>query len=89
MDRWQYVISDMKGETYGEDGNGIPVLTYEEVAALCLGFDPWQIGLQMHQTAVEPLLDKIGLVYQPEEKYKGYSGRQLEKPRIPELLKAY
>jgi len=89
MDRWQYVIGDMKGETYGEDGNGIPVLTYEEVAALCLGFDPWDIGLQMHQTAVEPLLAKIGIAYNPEKKYVGYSGRRLEKPRIPELLKVY
>lgn len=89
MDRWQYVISDMKGETYGEDGYGVPVLSSEEVAALCLGYDPWKIGLQMHQTSVEPLLDKIGISYNPEHKYIGYSGRQLEKPRIPELLKVY
>ena len=89
MDRWQYVISDMKGETYGEDGYGIPVLTYEEVAALCLGFDPWKTGLQMHQTVIEPLLDKIGIEYHPEQKYIGHTGRQLEKPRIPELLKVY
>lgn len=89
MDRWQYVISDLKGETYGEDGNGIPTLTYEEVAALSLGYDPWQVGLQMHQTATEPLLHKMGIVFKPSEKYKGFTGKQLEKPRIPELLKVY
>ena len=89
LDRWQYVISDIKGETYGKDGNGIPTLTYEEVAGLCLGYDPWDLGLQMHQTAVEPLLDKMGINFKPSEKFKGYSGKQLDKPKIPELLKVY
>ncbi|MBL7111416.1 MAG: heterodisulfide reductase subunit B [Bacteroidales bacterium] len=89
FDRWQYVISETKGETYGEKGNGIPVLSSEEITALCLGYDPWEIGLQMHQTAVEPLLVKMGVEYNPADKYKGYSGRQLEKPGIPELLKVY
>jgi heterodisulfide reductase subunit B len=89
LDRWQYVISDLKGETYGNDGYGIPTLTYEEVAGLCLGYDPWELGLQMHQTAVEPLLHKMGIKFSPADKYKGYSGKQLDKPKIPELLKAY
>jgi heterodisulfide reductase subunit B len=89
FDRWQYVISDLKGETYGQDGNGIPALTYEEVAALCLGYDPWEIGLQMHQTAVEPVLEKLAIKYTPADKYKGFSGTRLDKPKIPELLKAY
>lgn len=89
FDRWQYVISEMKGETFDEHGNGIPVLSSEELAALCLGYDPWEIGLQMHQTAVEPLLIKMGVKYNPDEKYKGFSGKQLEKPGIPELLKVY
>jgi len=69
LDRWQYVIKEMEGTTYGQDGNGIPVFTYEEVAGLVLGYDPWYLGLQMHQTAVEPLLDKIGIRYNKEEKY--------------------
>ena len=89
FDRWQYVISDIKGETFGDDGNGIPTLSSEEVAALCLGYDPWKLGLQMHQTAVEPLLYKMGIEFSPADKYKGYSGKHLDKPRIPELLKAY
>jgi len=31
----------MEGKTYGENGYGIPVLTYEELAGLLLGYDPW------------------------------------------------
>jgi heterodisulfide reductase subunit B len=89
LDRWQYVISDLKGETYGNNGDGIPTLTYEEVAGLCLGYSPWDLGLQMHQTAVEPLLYKMGVEFNPADKYKGYSGKILDKPKIPELLKAY
>jgi heterodisulfide reductase subunit B len=89
FDRWQYVISEMKGETFGEYGDGIPVLSSEELAALCLGYDPWEIGLQMHQTSVEPLLIKMGIKFNPADKYKGYSGKQLDKPKIPELLKVY
>lgn len=60
MDKWQYTISEMEGTTYDKDGYGIPVLTYEELTALVLGYDPWEIGLQMHQVSVEPLLDKMG-----------------------------
>ncbi len=70
LDRWQYVINEMEGKKYGKDGNGIPVFTYEEVAGLVLGYDPWDLGLQIHQTNVEPLLDKIGIEYNPTEKYK-------------------
>ncbi|HPS95857.1 MAG: heterodisulfide reductase-related iron-sulfur binding cluster [Bacteroidales bacterium] len=70
LDRWQYVIEELEGKTYGADSKGIPVFTYEEVAGLVLGYDPWDLGLQMHQTAVEPLLDKIGIIYNKEDKYK-------------------
>ena len=69
LDRWQYVIKEMGGKNYGENGNGIPVFTYEEVAGLVLGYDPWDLGLQMHQTDVEPLLDKIGIKYDKSKKY--------------------
>ena len=54
MDKWQYTISEMEGTTYGQDGYGIPVLTYEELTALVLGYDPWEIGLQMHQVSGTP-----------------------------------
>jgi heterodisulfide reductase subunit B len=69
LDRWQYVINEMEGKTYGADGEGIPVFTYEEVAGLMLGFDPWDLGLQMHQTDCEPVLEKIGIEYDPAAKY--------------------
>ena len=59
----------MTGKTYGENGQGIPVFTYEEVAGLILGYNPWDLGLQMHQTGPEPLLDKIGIPYDPAAKY--------------------
>ena len=89
LDRWQYVASEMKGETFGKDGMGIPVLTYEEVAALCLGYDPWDFGLQMHQVSVEPLLDKMGVEYEPGKKYTDKDGNALSRPRMPEMLKVY
>ncbi len=87
LDRWQYVIAEMQGITYGQDGYGIPVLTYEELAGLLLGYDPWDIGLQLHQVTVEPILDKLGIVYNPDDKYKGKQGLDLGRPEMPEVLK--
>ena len=43
-----------RGTTHGENGHGILVLTYEEMAGLVLGYDPWVLGMQMHQVDVEP-----------------------------------
>ncbi len=87
FDRWQYALGEMEGVTYGENGNGIPVLTYEELAGLVLGYDPWDLGLQVHQVPVEPLLDKIGIPYDPGKKYLGKNGEDLGKPEIPSVLK--
>ena len=87
LDRWQYVISEMEGKTYGRNGYGIPVFTYEEVAGLVLGFDPWDLGLQIHQVAVEPLLEKIGIPYNPKTKYLGLNGKEIMKPGLPTVLK--
>ena len=87
LDRWQYVIGEMQGITYGEDGHGIPVLTYEEFAGLVLGYDPWEMGLQLHQVDSEPMLDKLGVVYDKTEKYKGGKGQNLGKPEMPSVLK--
>lgn len=87
MDRWQYVISELEGKTYGENGYGIPVFTYEEVAGLVLGYDPWDLGLQMHQVAVEPLLDKMGIKYDPAKKYLGENGKYIGKPQMPKFIK--
>ena len=89
LDRWQYVIAEMEGKTYGENGYGIPVLTYEEMAGLILGYNPWDMGMQLHQVSVEPLLDKMGITYNPEEKYIGYQGEDIGKPEVPSELKVY
>jgi len=87
LDRWQYVIAEMEKKTYGADGFGIPVLTYEEMAGLILGMDPWQIGMQLHQVSVEPLLDKMGIEYKPEEKYIGDKGEVISVPERPLYLR--
>ena len=87
LDRWQYVISEMEGKTYGPNGYGIPVLTYEELAGLVLGVDPWDLGLQVHQVAVEPLLDKIGIPYDPARKYLGMDEKKIMTPGLPTSLK--
>ena len=80
LDKWQYAIAEMDGVTYGADGRGIPVLTYEEMAGLVLGYDPWELGMQFHQVDVEPLLDKMGVEYAPEEKFLGKRGKYIGKP---------
>ncbi len=81
LDKWQYTIAEMDGTTYGADGGGIPVLTYEEMAGLVLGYNPWELGLQMHQVDVEPLLRKMGVEYDPAAKYLGTQGKLIQKPR--------
>lgn len=74
LDRWQYVIDEMEGKRYGQNNEGIPVFTYEEVAGLVLGYDPWDLGLQMHQTDCEPVLDKMGIEYDPDRKHSLITG---------------
>ena len=87
LDRWQYAISEIEGKTYGPDGQGIPVLTYEELAGMVLGYDPWDLGLQTHQVPMEPLLDKIGIPYDPDKKYLGKNGEYLGRPSAVESMK--
>ncbi len=87
MDRWQYVIAETKSKTYGEDKHGIPVFTYEEVAGLVMGYDPWDLGLQTHQIGPERVLDKIGIPYDPAKKYLGRNGKDLGKPGFVECIK--
>ena len=87
LDKWQYAIGELEGITYGQDGLGIPVFTFEEVAGLVLGYDPWDIGLQVHQVAVEPLLDKMGIQYNPQKKYLGLNDTYLGAPLKPNVLK--
>lgn len=86
MDRWQYTIAEMEGKTYDDKKMGIPVLTYEELAGLLLGYNPWDLGFQVHQVQVESLLDKIGVEYDPNDKFVGKSGKFLGEPEKPEYL---
>ncbi|MGC9352453.1 MAG: heterodisulfide reductase-related iron-sulfur binding cluster [Mariniphaga sp.] len=88
LDRWQYALGRIEGKTYGENGNGIPVLTYEEMAGILLGYDPWKIGLQMHQVDVEPFLHKIGVDYHPDDKYKDINGKLIGYPEFTGCLQA-
>lgn len=80
LDKWQYTISEMEGVTYGADGHGIPVLSYEEMAGLVLGYDPWDLGMQMHQVGVEPLLNKLEIEYDHSRKYLGNNGKYISHP---------
>jgi heterodisulfide reductase subunit B len=89
MDKWQYTLSELEGKSYGENGFGIPVLTYEELAGLVLGYDPWDLGLQLHQVAVEPLLEKMGIHYEQKQKYKGLNNLELNQPEKPRNLKVF
>ena len=89
LDRWQYTLSEMEGITYGENGQGIPVLTYEELAGMILGYNPWDLGLQVHQVPVEPLLDKMGIPYDAEQKFLNKEGMSMGKPKSPSFLKFY
>jgi hypothetical protein len=47
------------------------------MAGWLLGQYPWDIGLQTHQVAVEPLLNILGIKYDPVMKYKGFKGEDL------------
>lgn len=86
LDKWQYTIAEMEDIVYGDNKMGIPVLTYEEMAGMLLGYDPWELGFQLHQVQVEPLLDKIGIKFNPETKYIGKTGTKLNPPKKPKNL---
>ena len=86
MDRWQYTIAEMEGITHDDEHMGIPVLTYEELAGLLLGYNPWDLGLQLHQVQAESLLNKIGIEYDPKDKFVGKSGTFLGEPEKPKNL---
>lgn len=85
LDKWQYTISEMEGITYGDNNCGIPTLTYEEMAGIVLGYDPWELGMQMHQVSVEPLLNKMEIPYDESAKFLGRQGKYLSHPASCEL----
>ena len=63
LDKEQWAIFELTGEKYS-----IPVLTYQELAGLLLGWDPYDVvGIDSHTTPVEPLLDKMGIAYEKEK----------------------
>lgn len=63
LDKEQWAIYELTGEKYF-----IPVLTYQELAGLLLGWDPYDVvGIDSHTVPVEPLLDKMGIAYQREK----------------------
>ena len=81
MDKWQYTIREMEGTSFGENGESIPILTYEELAGLVLGYNPWDLGLQYHMVQSEPLLKKMGIKFDSTDKYKTKDGRQMPTPK--------
>jgi len=89
MDKWQYTISELEDITYGKEKLGIPVLTYEELAGLVMGYNPWDLGLQMHQIPPEPLLDKMGIAYDPDAKFLTKKGENIGDPCIPRNYNIY
>ena len=63
LDKEQWAIYELTGEKYF-----IPVLTYQELAGLLLGWDPYDVvGIDSHTVPVEPLLEKIGITYLKEK----------------------
>ena len=67
LDKEQWAIKELKGKEYF-----IPVLTYMELAALLMGWDPYDIvGIQFHTVPVESLLDKIGIPYDESKTWLG------------------
>ena len=44
--------------------------------------------MQMHQVAVEPLLDKMGVQYDPSAKYLGKNGKYIGQP-APAAIGSY
>lgn len=65
LDKEQWAVYEITGEKYF-----IPVITYQEMAGLLLGWDPYDVvGIDFHTVPVEPLLDKIGIPYDPERSW--------------------
>ena len=86
IDKWQYTISEMEHKTFGGKNQGIPVLTYEEMAGLVLGYNPWDLGMQMHQVSVEPLLKKMGVGYDSSLKFANKQGTVKSTPNQPTYI---
>lgn len=75
------MIKEIEGISYGRNGESIPILTYEELAGLVLGLNPWDLGLQYHMVQPEPLLRKLGIEFDSSDKFKTKNGRQMPEPK--------
>jgi heterodisulfide reductase subunit B len=80
MDRWQYTLKELDGITYGSNETGIPTLTYEEMAGLILGYDPWEMGMQYHNVQSLGLLKKMGIKADPAKRFLTKDGSRLPEP---------
>jgi len=72
------------GITYGENGMEFLFLLSKKWPTYA-GYSPWDLGLQMHQISVEPLLDKIGIPYNMDEKYLDQRA-EYRQAEIPQFL---
>lgn len=62
FDRYEQVLEDMTG-----DKHYFAVMNIAQLVALYMGADPYSVlGIQTHTVNVEPLLDKLGIEYNPE-----------------------
>ena len=50
------------------------------MAGRVLGYDPGELGMQLHGVDVEPRRDKMGVGYDPGAKYLGRTGKYMGKP---------
>lgn len=60
LDKGQWAVNRITGSNHE-----IPVLSYAEMAALLLGWDPYDVvGIQAHTTPVESLLVRLGIPFE-------------------------
>lgn len=82
MDRWQYTAKELEGRMFGDNGKaGIPVLTYEELAGIVLGYDPWVLGLQYHNVQSDRVMEKMGIPFDRNRKFLTEAGERLPEPK--------
>ena len=79
IDKWQYTIAEMEGRTTARTGTAFrcsPTRRWPDWCSATIR----GLGMQMHQVDVEPLLDKMGIEYDPAAKYLGMNGKYIGQP---------
>ena len=80
LDREQYAVERISGQRFD-----YPTLSYAELAALLLGWDPYsEVGIQSHTVPVEPLLEKIGIPFDRRREFSADRGQRLVRPSATE-----